>query len=61
VTGQPQGLTCPLCGQPPALVILGQQLALCGNENCKTLMWDATSTLEELMTNINFITPLDQW
>lgn len=54
MTGQPQGLNCPLCSQPPALVI-GTQQAMCGNEECKALFWDPTKTIDELMDTVHII------
>jgi len=31
--------TCPVCGQPPGLVVSTSQ-AMCGNDECGVLMWN---------------------
>jgi len=37
---------CPACGQAPAFVFPRQ--ALCGDEECRSVMWDPLATVEEL-------------
>lgn len=37
---------CPLCGHPPQLVV-GSAQAFCGNDECRALLWDPTSTPAE--------------
>jgi hypothetical protein len=44
---------CPLCGQPPALIVFDRQW-FCGNEECKTLCWDPTMGPEQL-ENVSFV------
>ena len=38
-TPPPGWPACPTCGQP-ASALLGNVTAMCGNDDCTTLMWD---------------------
>jgi len=31
---------CPLCGQPPAIMIPGGTQVFCGNDDCRMLCWN---------------------
>jgi hypothetical protein len=44
---------CPLCHEPPAFAI--GDTAMCGNEECKTIFWDRTKTLDELLFNMGLV------
>jgi hypothetical protein len=46
--GQPAGLNCPGCGEPPALTVGGNQ-AFCGNDDCRILLWDPALSVTENM------------
>lgn len=48
MSGQPIGLNCPGCGEPPELLI-GDRQAFCGNDDCRLLMWDPAKTLDEML------------
>jgi hypothetical protein len=39
-----QGTCCPGCGQHARLQIIGSQ-AMCGNEDCRVVMWDPNQPL----------------
>lgn len=41
---------CPVCGHPPRMVFNPEQ-AVCGNDDCRTLMWNQTRTVAENLTN----------
>jgi hypothetical protein len=38
---------CPLCGEPPFLVLVGAVQAFCGNEDCMVLSWNPSRCAEE--------------
>jgi hypothetical protein len=42
---------CPLCSQPPALVLDAGHQAFCGTEGCPTLTWDMHQDLDTPMTH----------
>jgi hypothetical protein len=46
--GEPAGLTCPGCGEPPVLLLGGGTQAFCGTDDCPWFTWDPTKTLSEL-------------
>jgi hypothetical protein len=47
--GEPIGLNCPECGEPPRMVLPGGNQAFCGNTGgCRILMWDPTQTRAEM-------------
>lgn len=48
----PAGLICPACEQIAAIVISDQQ-AFCGNDECPVLMWNPAKTLAELMADMH--------
>lgn len=35
---------CPVCGHPPAFVLVGAVQAFCGNGACAALMWNPSKT-----------------
>lgn len=41
--------TCPLCGMYPIMVLGG--IAFCDNEDCKTISWNMSKSLDELLMN----------
>ena len=53
--GDPAGLLCPLCSQPPIWLLGGGTQAFCGTDSCKIVTWNPTRTMDELMSDINFI------
>lgn len=43
---------CPLCGQPPMMVMGGGTQAFCGNDDgCTLLTWDPSLSLDENLMN----------
>lgn len=46
---------CPLCGQPPLLVLGDATQAWCGTENCRTLTWNPSKTVDENLLKVNFV------
>jgi hypothetical protein len=44
---------CPLCDKPPAFVI--GDTALCGDDECKTLFWDRSKTMDQLILNMGLV------
>jgi hypothetical protein len=44
---QPIGLNCPWCGQHPSLIV-GENIAFCGNDDCKLLKWDPRQTRADM-------------
>jgi hypothetical protein len=44
---------CPLCSEPPVMQI--GDIALCGNEECKTVFWVMTKSMDELMANMGLV------
>lgn len=44
---------CPLCSKLPVMVI--GDTALCGNMDCKTVFWDRTKTMDELLMNMSMV------
>jgi hypothetical protein len=53
--GEPAGLKCPLCSQPPMWLLGGGRQAFCGTDDCKVLTWDPTMTVDEFISDIHFI------
>jgi len=49
--GEPSGLRCPGCGEPPVLLMGGGTQAFCGTDDCPWWTWDPTKTLAELNAN----------
>lgn len=45
---------CPLCGQPPTLVV-SLEFAMCGNEECVAIKWNMSMTVEENKREISFV------
>lgn len=50
MTGRPQGLSCPGCGEPAAVSLGGQ--AWCASDGCAVWCWDPRKTLEQLAADI---------
>lgn len=49
-------LVCPLCCQPPLLVLDGGHQAWCGNENgCNVITWDMYIPLDEQLMKPSFV------
>lgn len=44
---------CPLCSSPPAMTI--GDTALCGTPDCKTVFWDRSKTMDELLMNMGLV------
>jgi hypothetical protein len=44
----PIGLHCPGCGEPPRMLIGGNQ-AFCDTDGCCFLMWDPAQTRAEML------------
>jgi hypothetical protein len=42
--------TCPLCSQPPVIVLDVGRQAFCGSDDCPVLTWDMSTPLDELLT-----------
>lgn len=42
---------CPLCDQPPAIVIPGGIQAFCGNEDCDLWCWNPAVSLDDNLLN----------
>lgn len=55
MNGEPAGLSCPGCEQPPFAVMGGGTQAFCGNISCSILTWNPAMTLEELADSISRI------
>ena len=37
---------CPLCDQPPAIMLPGATQAFCGNDDCTLLCWNPFASLD---------------
>lgn len=46
--GEPAGLKCPGCGEPPVWLLGAGTQAFCGTDDCPWFTWDPTKTLAEL-------------
>ena len=46
--GEPVGLKCPGCGEPPRWLFGGGTQAWCPTDDCPFPIWDPTKTLAEL-------------
>ena len=46
---------CPLCDNPPAIMLPGATQAFCGNDDCKTLTWNPMKSVDENLLNTNFV------
>jgi len=46
---------CPLCGQPPFMMLGGGTQAFCGNDDCKTLTWNPAKSVDEFLLDVSFI------
>ena len=47
---------CPLCGEPPVMMIGGGTQAVCGNDgDCPLIFWDATKSLDENLLDAGVI------
>lgn len=43
---------CPLCGHPPAFVLVGDVQAWCGNGACEAWTWNPSKTQAENVADI---------
>ena len=41
--------TCPWCGRPPAMALLGSAQVFCGNDDCRALTWNARMPAAEIL------------
>lgn len=55
MTGQPVGLKCPACGEPPLWLFGGGTQAWCGTDDCPILTWNPTKTLTELAAELKVV------
>jgi hypothetical protein len=46
--GEPVGLHCPGCGEPPVLLMGGGTQAFCETDDCPFFTWNPTMTMAEL-------------
>jgi hypothetical protein len=47
---EPKTPNCPLCGQPPYMVMGGGTQAFCGNtDSCPVMTWNPMDTREEFL------------
>lgn len=46
---------CPVCSQPPCMVVAGGSQAFCGNDDCTTLCWDMSRSLDDNLLDIGFV------
>lgn len=47
---------CPLCGQPPAMILPGGTQAFCGNvDGCDLLTWNPSVSLDDNLTSAGFV------
>lgn len=51
---EPSGLLCPFCGQP-ALLVIGDAQAFCGNDACPCLMWNPLASAAEARRQVRII------
>ncbi len=50
---EPVGLQCPGCKQPPMMAFATQ--AFCGNDECRIMTWDPTSSMDENLDDMGVI------
>ena len=48
---------CPQCDSPPCMVLGGDPptQAFCGNDDCSTLCWNPTHSIDENLLDTNFV------
>lgn len=46
---------CPVCSQPPVMVFGGGTQAFCGNDDCNTLTWNPTKSLDANLLDTHFV------
>jgi hypothetical protein len=46
---------CPLCSQPPAMVLDDGHQNFCGNDDCPAVVWDSHKDLDTLLTSFSSI------
>ena len=46
---------CPQCDSPPMMVFGGGTQAFCGNDDCNTLTWNPTHSLDQNLMAVNFV------
>jgi hypothetical protein len=47
--GEPLGLWCPQCGEPPTVILAPGSSVFCGNTACRILMWDPTMSYAQML------------
>ena len=53
--GEPVGLKCPACGEPPLWLMGGGSQAWCGTDDCPILTWNPVKTRAELAADLKVI------
>ena len=51
---------CPVCSQPPVIVIPGSTQAFCGNGDCNVLMWNPSKSIDDNLLDAGFVDLLQQ-
>lgn len=51
----PLGPWCPGCGEHAALILILEERAMCGNDDCNIVLWTMSMTKEEAMSNTRMI------
>jgi hypothetical protein len=46
---------CPVCSQPPYMVMGGGSQAFCPNRKCSTLTWNPMKSLDDNLLETNFV------
>lgn len=61
MSGEPAGLACPGCEQPPRYLLGGGTQAFCGNMDCHVFTWNPTLSLQELAAGTKYIDLSGWW
>ena len=46
---------CPVCDSDPVMVFGGGTQAFCGNDDCSTLCWNPTHSLDKNLMETHFV------
>ena len=46
---------CPLCSHLPMITLGGGTQAFCGNDSCEILTWDPSKSVDDNLTDVNFV------
>ena len=46
---------CPVCSQPPIMVFGGGTQAFCGNDDCSTLCWNPSKSIDDNLMDTHFV------